>query len=185
MYPLSTEFSLRSNAMKKKPNILWICTDQQRYDTLSVLGNRYIRTPALDRLAEQGVVFTHAFAQSPVCTPSRASFLTGRYPRTTRCRQNGQDIPADEVLVSRIFADAGYVCGLSGKLHLSSCENGREEKRINDGYHEFHWSHHPNPDWKGNQYIKWLESRGSGVSIHQGRSSGAVSSDHVVRRTGD
>ena len=72
------------------PNVLWICTDQQRYDTLGCTGNRFVRTPHLDRLAEEGVQFEHCYAQSPVCTPSRASFLTGRYPRTTRCRQNGR-----------------------------------------------------------------------------------------------
>ncbi|HUU58627.1 MAG TPA: sulfatase-like hydrolase/transferase, partial [Phycisphaerae bacterium] len=86
-----------------QPNILWICTDQQRFDTLGCCGNRFVRTPNLDRLAESGVLFDSAFAQSPVCTPSRASFLTGRYPRTTRCRQNGQSLPADEVLVTRLL----------------------------------------------------------------------------------
>src|SRR3546814_2777055 len=73
-----------------KPNILWVCTDQQRWDTLGCYGNDHVETPHLDRLAKQGVLFERAFCQSPVCTPSRASFLTGRYPRTTRCRQNGQ-----------------------------------------------------------------------------------------------
>ncbi len=142
------------------PNILWLCTDQQRYDTIHALGNLRIRTPHLDRLVEQGVGFTHAYCQSPVCTPSRASFLTGRYPRTTRCRQNGQQIPADEVTVSRMFADLGYRCGLAGKLHLSSCANGRVESRIEDGYHDFHWSHHPQPDWPENAYTQWLATRG-------------------------
>ncbi len=144
----------------ERPNILWICSDQQRFDTIAALGNSRIRTPHIDRLVETGVSFTNAFAQSPVCTPSRASFLTGRYPRTTRCRQNGQDIPADERLVPRILADAGYVCGLSGKLHLGSCANGRVEPRIDDGYETFYWSHHPNPDWPENAYTNWLTSRG-------------------------
>ncbi len=92
-----------------KPNILWICTDQQRWDTLGCYGNAYVETPNLDRLARRGIVFDHCYSQSPVCTPSRASFLTGRYPRTNRCRQNGQALPADEVLVTRLLSDAGYV----------------------------------------------------------------------------
>jgi len=104
------------------PNILWITTDQQRWDTLGCLGNPHVRTPHLDRLAGGGALFPLAFCQSPVCTPSRASFLTGRYPRTTRCRQNGQDIPADEILVTRLLRDAGWRCGLAGKLHLSACD---------------------------------------------------------------
>ena len=144
----------------RPPNILWICTDQQRFDTIRALGNSVIRTPNIDSLIRSGITFTRAYAQSPVCTPSRASFLTGRYPRTTRCRQNGQMIPSDEILISRFFANSGYVCGLSGKLHLASCSNGKVEKRIDDGYHEFHWSHHPPPDWPENAYIQWLEGKG-------------------------
>ena len=84
-----------------------ITTDQQRYDTIACLGNKHIRTPNIDRLASEGAAFTHAYCQSPVCTPSRASFLTGRYPRTTRAHQNGQCIPRDEVLVTKTLADAG------------------------------------------------------------------------------
>ena len=145
---------------QRPPNILWICSDQQRYDTVGALGNSQIRTPHVDALIRYGVSFTRAYAQSPVCTPSRASFLTGRYPRTTRCRQNGQDIPPTEQLVTRILADAGYTCGLSGKLHLGSCANGRVEPRIDDGYTEFYWSHHPPPDWPENQYTQWLTSKG-------------------------
>ena len=104
----------------QRPNILWISTDQQRYDTLGCYGNDLIHTPNIDRLAENGVLFENAFCQSPICSPSRASFLTGRYPRTTRCRQNGQTIPADERMVTKLLKDrAGYICGLSGKLHTS------------------------------------------------------------------
>ena len=66
----------------QRPNILWICTDQQRWDTVRALGNPQLRTPNLDKLVETGVAFTHAYCQSPICTPSRASFLTGYYPDT-------------------------------------------------------------------------------------------------------
>jgi arylsulfatase len=144
----------------RRPNILWICTDQQRFDTIACLGNPHIHTPNLDRLVSQGVTFTHAFSQSPVCTPSRASFLTGRYPRTTGARQNGQAIPSDEVLITRMLADKGYDCGLSGKLHIAPCQK-IVEKRIDDGYRVFHWSHDPSPQWgKANEYTAWLESKG-------------------------
>ncbi|MCA9087924.1 MAG: sulfatase-like hydrolase/transferase [Planctomycetaceae bacterium] len=157
------------------PNILWICTDQQRFNTISALGNTQIRTPHIDQLAEQGVAFTQAYCQSPVCTPSRASFLTGRYPRTTRCRQNGQQIPADERLLPRILADHGYRCGLSGKLHLASCANGRVEQRIDDGYEVFHWSHHPQPDWPENAYTQWLAKQGvTWEELYQGPQQGHV-----------
>ena len=146
--------------MANQPNILWICTDQQRADTIGALGNKFVRTPHINALASQGTAFTSAYCQSPVCTPSRASFLTGRYPRTTRCRQNGQAIPSTEKLISRLLADAGYTCGLAGKLHLATCANGVVEKRIDDGYKVFHWSHHPQPDWPENAYTQWLTQQG-------------------------
>ena len=146
--------------LSSPPNILWICTDQQRYDTIASLGNPLIRTPHIDRLVASGVAFTRAYCQSTVCSPSRASFLTGRYPRTTGCRQNGQTIPARERLISRLLADAGYTCGLAGKLHLSSCADGRVEQRTDDGYTVFHWSHHPQPDWPENAYTRWLAEQG-------------------------
>jgi choline-sulfatase len=148
-----------------RPNILWICSDQQRFDSLGCYGNTFVHTPNLDRLAAQGTLFEHAYAQSPVCTPSRAAFLTGRYPRTCRARQNGADIPDDELLVTKILADAGYTCGLSGKLHLSACNPAvctTMERRIDDGYAEFHWSHHSGSGWgTHNEYWAWLEAQGA------------------------
>ena len=149
--------------MPAKPNILWICTDQQRFDTLGCMGNPFVRTPNLDALAESGVLFEHAYCQHPMCTPSRASFLTGRYPRATGVRQNGQSIPAREALVTKLLSDAGYVCGLSGKLHVSTVYpsvSPGTEPRIADGYDEFHWMHHPWPDWPTNEYYHWLRERG-------------------------
>ena len=145
------------------PNILWICTDQQRYDTIEELNNPYIRTPNFRRLMAESTTFTHAFVQAPVCSPSRASFVTGRYPRTTGLRWNGQRINPSERLVPRILAEYGYECGLSGKLHLAPCHGGRVETRhrINDGYHQFWWSHDLQDAWPGeNQWRNWLEREG-------------------------
>mgnify|MGYP001278661836 CR=1 FL=1 len=154
--------------MPSPPNILWICTDQQRFETLRSFGNPHAQTPHLDRLVAEGTSFSNAFCQSPVCAPSRASFLTGRYPRTTRCRQNGQSIPPDELLVSTMFKRAKYRCGLAGKLHLASCSDGKLEKRTDDGYNDFSWSHHPQPDWEENAYTQWLKDHGQDWAELQG-----------------
>ena len=71
--------------MDARPNILWYCTDQQRFDTPGALGNPYVQTPTLDRLIHECVAFIRAYCQSPICTPSRSSFLTGMYPSRLHC----------------------------------------------------------------------------------------------------
>ncbi len=151
-----------------KPNILWICTDQQRFDGLSCYGNEVLDTPNIDEIADRGILFERVYCQSPVCTPSRASFLTGRYPRTCRTRQNGQQIPQDEVLITKLLSQEGYTLGLSGKLHISPCHTSvcsDMEKRTDDGYSIFQWSHHPDfegadSNWPLNGYNQWLRSKG-------------------------
>ncbi len=143
------------------PNVLWVCADQQRFDTIQALNNPHIRTPHLNRFMEQAVTFNHAYVQNPVCSPSRACFLTGRYPHTTGLRANGQRIRESERLVTRMLADYGYTCGLSGKLHLSPCANGWVEDRIDDGYRHFWWSHDLGDSWPGkNMWHVWLQSQG-------------------------
>lgn len=146
----------------KRPNILWITTDRQRSDTLGCMGNPHVSTPNLDRLAAGGALLTRAFSQNPICSPSRASFLTGRYPRTTRVCRNGQAIPADERLISRLLADGGYVCGHGGKMHLgpgSPTVTQWCERRIDDGYRSFEWSLHPNHP-PVDAYSAWLFEHG-------------------------
>ena len=72
-----------------QPNILWICTDQQRYDTIGALGYDHVSTPNIDSLVASGTAFTRAYCQSPVCSPSRASFLTGMYASAVHVNGNG------------------------------------------------------------------------------------------------
>lgn len=143
------------------PNILWYCSDQQRFDTIGALGNPHVHTPHLDRLVREGVAFTHAYCQAPICTPSRASFLTGKYPSTLHVNTNGNThFPAHERLVTRRLADSGYDCGLVGKLHLAGAAWGREP-RVDDGYRYVQYSHAPRHDWlKGHDYADWLTAQG-------------------------
>ena len=145
----------------RRPNILWYCSDQQRFDTIGALGNPHVHTPTLDRLVAGGVAFTHAYCQSPICTPSRASFLTGRYPSAVRVNTNGNThFPREEPLVTRRLADVGYDCGLVGKLHLAGASNGCEP-RVDDGYGFFRYSHAPRHFWlKGHDYVDWLVAKG-------------------------
>jgi arylsulfatase A-like enzyme len=147
------------------PNVLWICTDQQRSDTIGALGNPYVRTQNLDRLVSEGVAFTRAYCQTPICTPSRASFLTGMYPSSVHGCTNGNDHWADAApLVTKLLADAGYDCGLAGKLHLAGAQ-GRVEPRAADGYRLFHWSHGPRDNWEqGHAYADWVRSQGGALT---------------------
>ena len=148
---------------KQRPNILWLCTDQQRYDTVACLGNPHIRTPNIDRLCAEGTAFTRTYCQSPICTPSRSSFLTGLYPSSVHGNINGNlnfNLPENAQLISQHLSNLGYTCGLSGKLHLSSAWNG-VENRLDDGYQVFNYSHASTQGTEtSNQYMGWLAEIG-------------------------
>ena len=66
----------------KKPNLVFIMSDQQRYDTLACYGNDWINTPRLNELSEESFVFENAYVTQPVCAPARSSIMTGLYPHT-------------------------------------------------------------------------------------------------------
>lgn len=157
-------FQKEATLVERSPNILMICTDQQRADTLGSSGNSFVETPNIDRLASEGAQFTNAFVQSPICSPSRASFLTGRYPRTTGLRQNGQIIPPTERLLSRLLADEGYTAGLVGKFHMGPGAPEiahTTEPRIDDGFSDFDWAQAPSDQWGMNSgYTRFLAEKG-------------------------
>lgn len=104
--------------MTDRPNILCIYVDQLRYDALGCTGNPVIRTPNIDRLALEGMRFDQAYVSTPLCTPFRGSFLTGKYAHAAGVHANHFPIPTDQKFLPHHLAEAGYHTGYIGKWHL-------------------------------------------------------------------
>jgi arylsulfatase A-like enzyme len=103
----------------KRPNILILFADQIRADALGCYGNRCCRTPSLDRLAREGVVFRNSFTPNPICVPARAILMTGNYSHVcTGNRANGGRIRDGQVKLPEHFVRHGYRTYACGKLHF-------------------------------------------------------------------
>ncbi len=111
----------------RPPNVLFLFTDDQRFDTVAALGNPHIRTPALDRLCAEGTAFTRAHIMGgscpAVCMPSRAMLHTGR--SLFHIDQQGQQIPAGHVTLGECFREAGYETFGTGKWHNGTASFAR------------------------------------------------------------
>ncbi|GAA2375069.1 arylsulfatase [Catellatospora methionotrophica] len=111
--------------MTRRHNILFLMTDQHRADTLGAYGNQLVGTPVLDELARTGTRFDRWYTPTAICTPSRASLLTGQAPFRHRLLANHErnvgyleDLPEDVFSFSQVLRDSGYQCGLVGKWHV-------------------------------------------------------------------
>jgi arylsulfatase A-like enzyme len=136
----------------RRPNILFIMTDQQRWDCVGANGNAIIKTPNLDRLAASGANFSHVFVASPVCVPSRISFFTGRYAHSHRNRVNYTPLDRSEVLVQARLKEAGYRTASVGKLHYFP-PTVEEAKRTGFDIVELHDGVPLTDHWS--DYVKW------------------------------
>lgn len=104
---------------KKKPNVLFILTDDQRWDALSCAGHPYLKTPNMDRIASEGVRFANTFCATSLCSPSRASFLSGMYPNVHGVVSNFTDYPVDQFpSYHSVLSKAGYTTAYIGKWHM-------------------------------------------------------------------
>lgn len=127
--------------MSRKPNLLFIFTDQQRADTLGCYGNPLVRTPNLNRLAEGSFLFENAYVTQPVCTPSRASIMTGLYPHTNGCTDNNIPLRPETKTLAEM-ASPEYVRAYYGKWHLGDevvAQHGFEDwLSIEDFYRKYY-----------------------------------------------
>lgn len=105
----------------KKPNIIFILTDDQRWDALGVAGNPIIQTPEMDALAKSGTYFKNAFSTTPICAASRASILTGLYERTHGYTFQKPKLkePYADIIYPKLLKDNGYHVGFFGKLGVT------------------------------------------------------------------
>lgn len=108
--------SVGVDAQNTQPNILFVISDDQSYPHASAYGSEFIDTPAFDRIADEGVLFTNAFSASPGCSPSRAAILTGRYPwQLEEAGTHASLFPNKFTVLPDLLEDAGYDVGYTGK----------------------------------------------------------------------
>jgi arylsulfatase A-like enzyme len=167
-------------AKKQRPNILLITSDQQHGNTLGLL-NPTISTPHLDRLCREGARFSRAYCNSPVCSPSRATIITGQYPSWHGCWTIGVKLPEDVPTVGDAFRAAGYDTALIGKAHFqplaSDPQGGQESLECQPTLRDlafwrdftgpwYGFGHievarnHADESHVGQHYVLWLEEKG-------------------------
>jgi len=102
--------------MRQRPNILFLMSDEHRFDVAGFAGNGIVRTPNLDRLARTGTVFTNAYSPSPVCVPARQCMLAGQLPKTCGC-EGAYPLAPGHMTFPRLFSQYAYQTVACGKLH--------------------------------------------------------------------
>lgn len=129
--------SLLSSALRgaDRPNVVFILTDDMRWDCMSIAGHPYLKTPHIDRLAKEGLYFRNSFCTTSLCSPSRASILSGMYAHSHGVSNNFTEYPDSMLSFSRQLQTAGYRTGYIGKYHMG--ENN-DEKRPGFNYFVTH-----------------------------------------------
>ncbi len=146
----------------EKLNLLFLFTDEQRYDTMAAYGNNRIEVPNLNKLAREGVVFERVYVTQAICSPSRTSILTGLYPHSTGCVANNIRLSLDVPVLPELADFKGYRKGYIGKWHLGDevfCQHGFDEWiSTEDGYRQYF---RPGSDRSTHSsYHKWLVENG-------------------------
>ena len=166
--------------MSTQPNILVFMTDQQRWDSLGCYGVPGVHTPNLDRLAGQGVRYDACYVNNPVCSPSRASFWTGKHLPGHGCFNNQDCLPPEEVSFAERLAAAGYDTALVGKLHLQKADREAEHRHPRDGFRVYEWCMAPFTHFTPvNAYHRWLADRDPAY-LSRLREDGAMVGDTPV-----
>ena len=163
--------------MGRKPNIIMVLADDLGWSELESYGNTFNETPCLNRLADEGMRFTHAYASAPVCSPYRASLMTGQYPArvgiTDYLRPDDVHVlDPKHITIAKMLRRNGYMTGLVGKWHLSGyhhhgvkeispCEHGFEETLLSENRgisggsykYPYHWNEEVEQRLPGEEYL--------------------------------
>lgn len=146
-----------------KRNLLFIFTDEQRYDTLGAYGNKKINTPNLDKLAADSVLFEKAYVSQPVCTPSRATILTGLYPHNHTCVTNNIPLRKEHKTLVELGDFSTYRKAYIGKWHLGDevfCQHGFDEWiSTEDAFYRGSYAPERDKNTRSN-YHEWLLEQG-------------------------
>jgi arylsulfatase A-like enzyme len=102
----------------QRPNVIYVLTDQWRSDAFGYAGNKVVKTPNIDSFSSEAIIFRNAVSVCPVCTPYRASLMTGKYPTSTGMFLNDLYLPEKELCMAEIYKSAGYQTAYYGKWHL-------------------------------------------------------------------
>jgi arylsulfatase A-like enzyme len=122
---LSTSPSVRSLAQSSRPNIIFIFSDDHAYQAIGAYGNKYAKTPNIDRIAREGALLTNNLVTNSICGPSRATLLTGKYSHMNGYRNNDRTkFNTNQTLVSQVLRENGYQTAWVGKMHLNSLPAG-------------------------------------------------------------
>ena len=137
--------TLDGAAQIRRPNVVFVLADDLGWAELGCYGNRFNETPNLERLAKEGVRFTHAYAAAPVCSPYRAALLTGQHPARVGIidylRPNSSNaLPVSQVTVPEILSKHEYATGMVGKWHLTGYKPHGAEIELRPTDHGFGWN---------------------------------------------
>jgi arylsulfatase A-like enzyme len=139
---LSVFLAGRSRADESRPNIILLMGDDHGWEETGYNGHPHVKTPVLDEIAANGFRFDRFYAAHPSCSPTRASFLTGRHPNRMGTFAPGWSFRAEEITIAHVLAKVGYRCGHFGKWHVGAVKRGSP---VNPGAMGFHkWVSHDN-----------------------------------------
>jgi choline-sulfatase len=111
-------------------NVVFIISDDHSAEVLGAYGNKIIKTPNLDKMANRGVLFTHAYVNSPVCSPSRQSIITGKYPHASGVSLLSTPFPEEQISIADYLTPLGFRTAIIGKNHFNSESNHGFEQKI-------------------------------------------------------
>ncbi len=146
--------------MKKRPNLLYVFLDQWRYQAMGHVGADQVKTPNMDRFAQESVDCTEAISTFPLCSPHRASLLTGKYPFSlgmwTNCKIGLSEVlmlKPQETCIGNVLKDAGYETGYIGKWHLDASEQNFEKHPVSGARY---WDAYTPPGERRQGFDYWL-----------------------------